>query len=193
MQAVTDESLMARLAGGEIEALGELYRRYGAMVVSALLRFARELPRDEAEDLCQEVFLTLRDTAAKYEEQSKLKAWLYGVAVQFARNWRRNRALRFRLLGQYSKTRLTNGLQVVASPEQTAGFRDVIRKTLDKLPPRHRELLVLSEVEGFSASEIAEITGMSPAAVWTRLHRIRKKLLRVFGDQSDRHLAWRVD
>ncbi len=173
----TDEALMSRLASGDMEALGTLYRRHGGMVKRAVRRFAPEISEGELEDLVQDVFLQLRRSARYYREQSKCRAWIFGITAQLARNWRRTGAVRGALLDVHRSKPIGLSLVTNNSPEQAALNRDLIEKTILGLGEDQRRLLVLYEVDGFSAREIGEMLGLSEGAVWTRLHRLRRSIL----------------
>lgn len=163
-----DAALMERLARGDTPALGELYVRHAR----AVLRFLTGSLRDEAtaEDLCQEVFLTLRDTASRYEHRGQLRSWLLGIAAQKARAWRRRRWVRQRLLGLWLGSEPTH-----AQPPEPS-VRDAMESALAQLPDELREVLLLQVGEGLSGAQIAEALGIQHGAVRVRLHRARERL-----------------
>jgi len=171
---LTDERLMATLATGELEALGELYRRHGALARSAIVRYAPEISAAELDELTQEVFLTLCDTATRYEEQQRFKAWLYGIAVRKTRSWQRTTWLRRRLLKSKHGEPVGLARRPGGSPERAVALRELVDRTLARLTEGQRQVLLLHAVEGFTGEEIAEILGIRPETVWTRLHRVRR-------------------
>jgi len=173
-EVFSDEQAMADLAQGRMEPLGTLYTRHGAMVRRALRRLAPEISRAELEELSQEVFLTLSDTAARYEERTRLGAWLYGIAVRKARSWRRKTWLRRKLLGLHGSAGPGTTPGSAPSPEREVAMRQEATRVLDRLPREQRDVLLLHAVEGFTGEEIAEILGVRPKTVWTRLHRARR-------------------
>ena len=178
-EALSDARAMADLAQGRLEALGTLYMRHGAMVCRALRRLAPEISRAELEELGQEVFLTLSDTAARYEERTRLGAWLYGIAVRKAKSWRRKTWLRRKLLGQHGGTSPGTSPGTAPSPEREVAMRQEATRVLDRLPKEQREVLMLHAVEGFTGEEIAEILGIKAKTVWTRLHRARRAAIAI--------------
>lgn len=165
-----DAELMARLAQGDVNVLEALYRRYYRMVGSLLFRLVPTLQREEIEDLCQEVFLTLFETAPRYQEQGKLRAWICGIAAKKARSRRRHSWFRRVRLGDAQLERVgrsTEG-QIEARMEMT--------RALETLPKHQREVLLLHVVQGLSGEETAAALGVAPNTVWTRLHRARRAL-----------------
>ncbi len=174
---LVDEVLVGRVADGDTESLGELYRRHGLMVKGALFRFAGGISEAEVEELCQDVFLELMESAARYKEQGRFRAWLYGVAVNMARRWRRRHGLTLFLFRPLDTARSATAIGTSSSPEHTAVVRESVSRALASLPKGQRDVLVLYEVEGFGGEEIAHILGIKIGAVWTRLHRARKRII----------------
>jgi len=171
----TDASLIDRLVAGDRDALGPLYRKYGADVRGLLLRVEPTMTREDADDLGQEVFLTFLDTVGRYEERGKLKSWLYGIAVRKARGWRRRTWLR-RTLRRSGGAEAAAVSLAEARTEERVAARRRIEATLSGLPASQREVLVLSAIEGLSAREAAAVLGISENAVATRLFRARKAM-----------------
>jgi len=171
----TDASLIDRLVAGDGDALGPLYRKYGADVRGLLLRVEPTMTREDADDLGQEVFLTFLDTVGRYEEQGRLKSWLYGIAVRKARGWRRRTWLRRTLRRAGGAEAAAVSLAEARTEERVAAKR-YIEAALSGLPASQREVLVLTAAEGMSAREAAAVLGISENAVATRLFRARKAM-----------------
>ena len=170
-----DARLVDRLCNGDLDALGLLYQRYGKDVRSVLLRVEPTMRREDADDLCQEVFLTLVDTLNRYEEQGKMRSWLFGIAVRKARSWRRGRWTRFVLGRQHGEAAAGVSLQTDRVEERLIA-RQRVDAALRAMPVSQREVVVLNVVEGLSARETAAVLGISENAVATRLHRARQAL-----------------
>ncbi len=172
-----DKQLMQKLKEGDIRALGELYLRHGDMVKVALLRFAPEIAEADTDELCQEVFLALNDSSRRYEERTKLKAWIFGIAVRKARMWRRKTWMRRNLLELHGSRGVAMALPTHQTPASTVELRQEILDCLDRLTHKQREVVMLHAVDGFSGEEIADILGIRVGVVWSRLHRARQLLL----------------
>jgi len=175
-KALSDEQLMMRIASGEIELLGEIYVRHNAVVKSALGRFAQDISFEEREDLAQEVFIAVNDSASRFPAGVEFRAWLYGVAVNKARAWRRNNWIRKKLLRTKRGTPVGMALGVDTSPARRSEMRQLILKSLSSLPDSEREVIILRAIEGFTGDEIALILGISHASVRVRLHRARARI-----------------
>jgi RNA polymerase sigma factor (sigma-70 family) len=167
----TDAELMKRLGQGDSAALGVLYRRYGKMVLSIVHRSTLSLASLEADDVCQEVFLALNDTAPRYREAGRLKSWICGIAIRKSKELRRNRWLKSALLDRFRRA--------PGPPLRSAGEARVeIGEALSALSGAQRDVLLLHTVENLSAEEIAAALGIRVKTVFTRLHRAREAMRR---------------
>ena len=169
----TDAALMASLAEGQVDALGPLYLRYGRMVKSLMLRLEPGLTLEQCDDLSQEVFLTLLDTAGRYQEQQRLKSWLCGISAKRLLGWRRRRWSRQRLLDRHGEAGAAVALGGAVRPDMQAGARQDLARAMAVLSSDMRATVVLHHIEGLDATEVAETLGISTNTVWTRLHRAR--------------------
>jgi len=165
-----DNQLMHALAQGDVKALEPLYVRYRSPVLTALRRHGG-VPPDELEDLCQDVFLSLREQAAAFRHASTVRAFIVGIAIKKGWKLRFRSALHLRLVdrvfGRDEPTGTWHGAVEAAHDAQSL---------LSRLPEQMRTVLLLHRVEHLSAEEIASSLGISVNTVWTRLHRARQRL-----------------
>jgi RNA polymerase sigma factor (sigma-70 family) len=162
-----DGELLARVAGGDVHALGRLYDAYAPM----LLRFALRLgAAGDAEDVVQNVFLRVVKLAPKFDhEATSARAWLFSITTHLIQERRRSlRRFASALTGltMQRKTAVAN-----LAPDSS----DIVR-CLQKVSDAKRTVIVLAEVEGFSCEEIARMLAIPVGTVWTRLHHARKEL-----------------
>ena len=151
---------------------------------SAAMRMTRN--QADAEDLVQETYLKAYRAFGGFEEGTNLRAWLYRILTNTYINIYRARQRRpietdvedveelylYRRLADDSGT-----LSRSAEDEALAGITDVeLKEALESLPEAFRLAVVLADVEGFSYSEIAEITDVPKGTVMSRIHRGRKAL-----------------
>ncbi len=180
LEGFTDETLMRRVAeAGDGRALSKLYDRYGGIVYGAGLRYLGD--RTLAEDLVQDVFLSVWRNAASYDpSRAGFSTWVYRIA--------RNRITDL-------ARRRTRRVQVVAPaadeekiPGKGDGVEEVLRSfdvvgVLSELSPAHREVLVLAYFEGLSQREISNHAGIPLGTVKSRttaaLRAARESLLTV--------------
>ncbi len=145
-------------AGGSREACGELYRRFGRAVHGVLLA---RVPREDAEDLVQDVFMHAFARLSELREPSAFGGWISAIARRRAVDRHR----RARILDPIPET-----LAAPDRPDAVAEARAALA-AIQSLPEAYRETLVLRLVEGLSGPEIAALTGLTPDSVRVNLHR----------------------
>lgn len=170
---VADETLVRRLAEGDTQALAPLYERHRGVVMTVLRQHHGRAA--DLDDLCHEVFLTLRDVAHRFRPGASVRSFLVGIAVRKGRKSGFTAWVRERLLGQVPSP--TPRLE----SERSDALLDATR-LLSQLPEDLRVVVVLNLVEGWTAEEIAASLGVKTNTVFTRLHRAREKLRQLRGD-----------
>jgi RNA polymerase sigma-70 factor (ECF subfamily) len=142
--------------------------------LSARLRvyFARRLgdSSGNVEDLVQEVLIAVHRSRDTYDRSLPFTAWAYALA-------------RYKLVDHYRRTgrRAETGLEAADEALFPDGFeaeeaRHDLRKLLEDLPEKQRDLVIQVKIEGLSIAEAAERAGMSVAAAKVSLHRSLKRL-----------------
>ncbi len=159
-----DASLVEAVRRGDREAFERLYRLYAPLVHGILLA---RVPRNEVEDIVQDVFLlafrklhTLRDNGA-------FGSWVAMIA--------RNRAMDFHRRAQVGEE-LTEDIPYASGAETSGAGAKEILSIIRALPEAYRETLILRLVEGMSGPEIAARTGLQPDSVRVNLSRGMKML-----------------
>lgn len=127
---------------------------------------------NEAEDLCQNVFLALKDMAPRIRPNSSVRGLLVGIAVRKAKKFGAVAWVRKTLLERHQPREEAMGGQ--AQLRVDAGHD--AQRMLASLPEGWRTVLVLNLVEGWTAEEIAVSLGISPNTVFTRIFRARQQL-----------------
>jgi RNA polymerase sigma-70 factor (ECF subfamily) len=169
----------------------EVYNEFQPRILKYLSRL---MGRDEAEDITQEVFEKVSRKLETLKEQSKLSTWLYRIATNAAFDRLRSPSLKH--TSQHTpleKIADTETRNVWNGQRETAIDQDVIRKEMsacvreyiDKLPPDHRTVLLLSEIEGFNNKEISDILQISLENVKIRLHRARSAIKKELDNGCD--------
>ncbi len=165
----SDPELMARLARGDIGALGELYDRYQEPLRRFLVRATSDA--EDVDDLLHNTFLVAAQSAARYDGRAKCRPWLVGIAVQLLRRRRRAVARFFDVLASLTALR-----DRAADPGPALHARRDIERGMARLSEAKRLTLLLADVEKLSGQEIAELLGVPSGTVWTRLHAARREL-----------------
>jgi RNA polymerase sigma-70 factor, ECF subfamily len=188
MPTPSDVELVQRAAAGDRAAFAAIYERHRMVVY----RFARLMSGSDAtaEDVTQDVFVTLIHTMATYEPQrAGLSTYLYGIARNVTRN-RLRRDRRFVALDTFSLDtplddrapldRVDGGASPAANDPHDAASRaqqrTLLRRAVLSLPSRYREVLILSDVQGLAYAESARILRVPVGTVRSRLSRGRQML-----------------
>jgi RNA polymerase sigma-70 factor (ECF subfamily) len=168
-----DAAILARIAGGEMAALGELYDRHHAAVRRLLVRAIGDA--DEADDLVHSTFLVVPRAAASFDPRRPCRAWLFGIAVRMMRRHRAAGARWARMLGRFRDVLHTG----TRDPESIVSARVDLGKVevaLAGMSEPKRLVLIMAELEGLSCDEIALALDIPIGTVWTRLHHARRGL-----------------
>jgi RNA polymerase sigma-70 factor (ECF subfamily) len=164
-----DAALVDAVRNGDRIAFERLYKLYSPMVHGILLA---RVPRDEVDDLVQDVFLAALRKLDSLRESVAFGGWLAMIArnraVDFYRRFQETVDLTDELVGSHGSTE---------EDREANAALEVIRS----LPEAYRETLVLRLVEGMTGPEIAERTGLTPASVRVNLHRGMKMLREKLG------------
>lgn len=163
--------LVARLRTGDRIALRTVYAQYSDRIFSFLLRLTKR--RDVAEDLHQETWVSVSRNVQRLADDTDLAAWLFTIARNKYRSWRRWAALDFtRYVFDAFESEKVSG---PGSPD----VRDELvhlELALRELPEAHREVLLLVGVEGLEGNQAADVLGIKPEAFRQRLSRARAAL-----------------
>ena len=166
---------MEAAQGGDGEALDALLRQYQPQI----FRFGRRMCRDpeDAQDVLQETLLAAARTLHGFRGASSLSTWLYTIARSFCIKRRRRSVFAPEVLSLESeRSEARKAADPAPDPERSLADREValaLESAIAALEPAYREVLLLRDVEGLSAAEVAEVTGIGIAAVKSRLHRAR--------------------
>lgn len=168
------------------QTVDQLYRQAGEEFAPAIARLARAVERDaeKARDLEQEMHCALWTSLARFKGDCALKTWVYRVAHNVAAD-HVSKATRGPKKVPLEEI---DALPAAGNPESDAAEALVLQQVaqlIRALPPVDAQTIVLW-LEGESAAEIAEITGLSSGAVATRVHRIKALLAGHFEHPTDK-------
>lgn len=188
-----ESELVDRLKRRDEAAFRELVLRYETRIYRLVLRMIGD--PSEAQDLAQDVFVTVFRSIEGFRGESRLSTWLYRVAANHCKN--RLKYLSRRARGR--KRSFDEAVQAHAldsasmstsanlpAPDQVIQGRQLemhLRMALEQLPTEQRELVILRDIEDLTYEEIQSITDLPAGTVKSRLHRARLALM-----QQVRHL-----
>ncbi len=157
-----------------------LYAQAGQQFAPAVARLARAFERDgeKARDLEQDIHCEILRSLDRFDGRCSLKTWVFRVAHNVAAE---HVARALRQPAKISIEQIDEFLVQSGSEAQAAEAHalDRVAALIRRLPALDAQLILLW-LEGEAGQDIADITGLSPGAVTTRLHRIRAQLARHF-------------
>jgi len=182
----TDEELAALAAAGDTSAFETLVTRHQDQIYRLAFRLTGSAA--DAQDALQDAFLSAYRALGSFRGDSRFSTWLYRIAMNAARmQLRRHRRRRTEPLDDYLPRFDEHGRHVAAPSELAAAghidevvdrkrLADRARDGLDRLPRAYREAFVLRDLEEMTTEEVADMLGVTAAAVRQRVHRARLML-----------------
>jgi RNA polymerase sigma-70 factor, ECF subfamily len=178
-----EERLLERLKRRDEAAFNQLVQAHQANVYRLLLRMLGDAA--EAEDLAQEVFVTVFKAVDTFRGESKLSTWIHRIAQNHARNrlkfqGRRKRKGDSPLEDDVEEAGAAphTGSRLARPDHELEGRRaeHAIQRAMAALDEEQRALIVLRDLEHMSYEDIQELTGLPSGTVKSRLHRARMAL-----------------
>jgi RNA polymerase sigma-70 factor (ECF subfamily) len=179
--SLAERLLIARLRERDEQAFSEIFKRFGDKVFSLVYRMLGN--RHEAEDVTQEVFVTVFKTIDGFRGEAKFSTWLLRIAANQSKNrikYLARRPTEGGDLEEGAPARAAAGGPAVQAqiegPDQlleAAEMESIMQAAIGKLDEEHRLLVILRDVEELSYQEIGEITGLPEGTIKSRLHRAR--------------------
>jgi RNA polymerase sigma-70 factor, ECF subfamily len=167
-RAATEDELLRAGQAGDRAALDRLLAPYER----GLLAFCRGIlgHADDAEDAAQETFFRALRALPRFQpRQATFRTWLFRIAVNVCLDWRRDH----RPTEPWDEERPSPGSREADSPETLALRRLQVVEALRSLPPHRRAVLLLKELEGWSAAEIGAAMGWNAKRVYNELYHAR--------------------
>jgi len=180
--SLAERLLIARLRERDEQAFSEIFKRFGDKVFSLVYRMLGN--RHEAEDVTQEVFVTVFKTIDGFRGEAKFSTWLLRIAANQSKNRIKYLARRPTEGGELdegapARAAAAGGPAMptqIEGPDQlleAAEMESIMQAAIGKLDEEHRLLVILRDVEELSYQEIGEITGLPEGTIKSRLHRAR--------------------
>ena len=183
LQDMSDDELVEGIQAENPLAFEELVNRYSMSVFTLANRVTKH--KEDAEDVMQEVFVSVMRKITAFRGQSSFSSWIYRVTLNCA-------LMRLRKRRQDKSISMEDMMsQVLAVPNRVNTFnsegesfrrrselREALTAAIEELPKDYRPVFILRDVDGFSSLEVSEMLGISVPAVKSRLHRARISLQR---------------
>lgn len=174
MKTSTDSELILLCKDGRRDAFNELVRRYQDRVYWTVRRFLND--HDNAQDVAQDVFVRAYQNISSFRGDAQVFTWLYRIAMNLSLNHLRREKLRGFFRIDDMEDTLTDGdspsAQQVLESEETS---TVIRKAIDTLPTKQRQVFLLRYYEELPYEEIAVLLHTSVGGLKANyFHAVRK-------------------
>jgi RNA polymerase sigma-70 factor (ECF subfamily) len=176
-----------RAQAGDEAAFGEVVRAHYAAVFRRVVGIVRN--EHDARDVCQEIWVTVWRSLKDYRGDAKFSTWLYSVATRRAIDQQRKQRRWFtRFLPFRTNERTGETIEPAATgPEPGEALEGTERsarfeRAIAALPPKHRAVLIMREVDGLAYEEIAQQLNCRPGTVMSRLFKARRLLAKKLGE-----------
>jgi len=188
-----DSALIDGLRRGDDDAFELMVRKFGGRMLATARRLLGS--EDDACDALQEAFLCAFKSSAQFRGDSALSTWLHRIVINSSLMQLRYRRRRpeepiDELLPQFDQNgNWLDGCDCSPPSDralETFETRAMVRRCVGQLPPSHRIVLLLRDIEGLDTQEVATLLGVTTNAVKIRLHRARQALKTLIGQDTRR-------
>ena len=188
MGANAEAGLLARCRRGEAQAWDELFDRHYAAAGRFIFQLGHEFTREDADEICQEVFLSVIKNLGSFRGGSQFQTWLFRIAANKARDYRERQHAAKRGSGQtplsLQAEDAETGLAIdppsnTPTPDadlMTAEKMALVRQALDQLGEPCREIIELRYFADLSYEEISRALDLNLKTVSSRLSKCLDRL-----------------
>lgn len=195
VEAEEDRVLVTQAKNGDLQAFRRLVERHQRRATAIALGLVRD--ENDAQEVVQEAFLRVYRSLATFEGSSSFFTWLYRIVHNLAIDVMRRPSRRE--VGLPEQASIDDGPnEPLVSRIDGSDPSDVVRRgeirrrlevALDALPPYHRGVILMREIEGMSYEEMATAMGVSKGTIMSRLFHARKKLQQALLDCYDEQIG----
>jgi len=172
-----EEKELVRLAQqGDRKALTELVKNNEQTIYNFAFKICRD--KERAENIMQDTFLSMIKSLSQFSGESKLSTWLYRIVANHCMMAARSQK-KYTFVDVETEDSLFDDKYLSDSSRlpdmslENSELKSLLDNAISKLAPEYRLVFLLRDVEDQSTEETAKITGLSVAAVKSRLHRAR--------------------
>ena len=183
LRDVDDNELISRLRASDSQAMDVLYDRYGGLVYSVAVKILQN--NSDAEELTQDVFVTLWQQDNYHSERGSLKSFLALLTRHRAIDKLRKRNTTQKFLTRWQLNLYESSFRTLPLEEaQDREQQKQVQKALSLLPAEQREILMMSFFEGLSRTQIAEKLNLPVGTVKSRVRLAFVKLKKLLLEQN---------
>ncbi|AUC14660.1 RNA polymerase [Tenacibaculum sp. SZ-18] len=178
MTTINDQTYIEKTIKGDTNAFSHLVEKYKVMVFSLSMKMLKS--REEAEEVSQDTFIKAYKNLSKFKGDSKFSTWIYKIAYRNCLdNLKKNKEkYQTSTIDEITIDKINstdNILEDISRNERAI----LMKECLNRLPEEERTLLWMFYYDELSLKEIIEVTEYSESNLKVKLHRARKRLLRV--------------
>lgn len=177
-----EQILIQKSTAGDLQAFDELIKPYENRLYNFLAKMCNN--HETAQDMVQETFLNVFKNIKNYRAEAKFSTWLFQIAT--------NNCLMLKRKNEHKVTHSLDEhpehpfeiIDLQKTPEEKytqEELQAIVEEALQKLEPLYRSVFILSEVDGFSGPEIANILKITLPNVKARIRRAKEKLKKLLG------------
>lgn len=174
-----EETLVSKLIQGDEESYRFIIDEYKVKILRVCYPYTKDLY--EAEDLSQEVFMTIFKNIKNFKGKCSLATYIYRISISRCLDYKRKKSIKEFLVDTFKIDK--------PAPSEDNIEKNYIRDCIKKLPPRLKEVVVLYYYADLTQKEIGSILNISEKAVEGRIYRAKEKLKIEF--QKGEGLTWR--
>lgn len=187
-----ENGVIRSVLGGNVNDFEKLVTAYEKNVYNLALRMVGD--PDDAADITQETFIKAYRALGSFRGDSKFSSWLYRIASNVCLDFLRSRSRRAQVPLSFENEDAEGEIELPdmsQNPEKVLMKKlsmEAVRRGMEKLPPKQRQILVLRELCGLSYAELAQTLSVEEGTVKSRIFRARKRLCAILlgdGNISD--------
>lgn len=178
MNSLSDNHLMLKVKGGDLDKMGLLFERYHRVLFGFLYHSIGN--RATSEDLVQTVFYRMLKYKHTFTGEGEFKTWMYHLARNVLNDFiKKNHRIVYQEDIKITSERAFSEPSIEANIEKKQE-NEALHKALNKLSAEHKEVLILSRFQELNYQEIAQIMNTSEGNIKVKVHRAIKELKSIF-------------
>lgn len=179
---LSDIELVKNTLSGDRMAYRDLVEKYQQRIYSIAYGVLHN--REDALDVCQDVFIKAYRKLEKFRGDSSFYTWLYRIAINMAIDYRRKRKIGVEVeyddaIGpdeEIEQPGMKTASDIPSESLDRKEMNELVMEAIEMLPDEQKAVIILREIEGLAYDEIAKTVGISIGTVMSRLHYGRRKL-----------------
>ena len=172
-----DADLIKQCREGDLLSFKKIVDRYQRPMIAVAYRMLGNY--EDARDVSQEAFVRVYSSIESFDESRKLSSWLYRIVTNLCIDMLRKRK-RHSIYSTLEDGSFASTTQSIMSELENKDKYAILMKSIDRLTPRQKSVIVLRDIQGLPSKEVAKILGCSEATVRAHLFVARKRLRKIY-------------